>query len=383
MRYKLSDICSFRKGKVEVENLNTKNYISTENMLPNKCGIIEASSLPSVALTQEYKNGDILVSNIRPYFKKIWKAKYDGGCSNDVLVFVAKSNTDRNFLYYVLANDDFFTYSMTTSKGTKMPRGDKTAIMQYEVPMIDLQTQKKIASILKSFDEKIELNNVTNNNLEQQMRALFNEFLLVNHFNSLTTVEDAVLTANTGADAIQKAPIVDYDTGVRCIRVGDMTNNRSFHAWGFTKVTDDVFKRYQLHKDDIVVTRTASIGLNTIIAENLSAVYNNGLIRLTVNHSKILPLFLYRQFQTVDFTNYIARIESETSVRPNMKINYLLKYEFVLPPMDKQKELIDLLAPMLNQQNALITESKHLENLRDTLLPKLMSGEIDVSDIEI
>ena len=165
MKCKLSDICSFRKGKVEVENLNTKNYISTENMLPNKCGIIKASSLPSVALTQEYKNGDILVSNIRPYFKKIWKAKYDGGCSNDVLVFVAKSNTDRNFLYYVLADGDFFTYSMTTSKGTKMPRGDKTSIMQYEVPIIDLQTQKKIASILKSFDEKIELNNVINNNL--------------------------------------------------------------------------------------------------------------------------------------------------------------------------------------------------------------------------
>lgn len=248
---------------------------------------------------------------------------------------------------------------------------------------VDKQQQKAIAYFLLDLDEKIKINVKINNNLEQQMRALFNEFLLVNHFNSLTTVEDAVLTANTGADAIQKAPIVDYDTGVRCIRVGDMTNNRSFHAWGFTKVTDDVFKRYQLHKDDIVVTRTASIGLNTIIAENLSAVYNNGLIRLTVNHSKILPLFLYRQFQTVDFTNYIARIESETSVRPNMKINYLLKYEFVLPPMDKQKELIDLLAPMLNQQNALITESKHLENLRDTLLPKLMSGEIDVSDIEI
>ena len=180
MKYKLSDICSFRKGKVEVENLNTKNYISTENMLPNKCGIIEASSLPSVALAQEYKNGDILVSNIRPYFKKIWKAKYDGGCSNDVLVFVAKSNTDRNFLYYVLADDDFFTYSMTTSKGTKMPRGDKTSIMQYEVPMIDLQTQKKIASILKSFDEKIELNNVINNNLEQQAQAYFDKLFVVN-----------------------------------------------------------------------------------------------------------------------------------------------------------------------------------------------------------
>lgn len=291
---------------------------------------------------------------------------------------------DRNYFYFLMKNlKSHFTKIATNKQTTGLGHVTIADIKRMSVIIPSIDMQRKIVSYIKPIDDKIVLNNEINNNLEQQMRALFNEFLLVNHFNSLTTVEDAVLTANTGADAIQKAPIVDYDTGVRCIRVGDMTNNRSFHAWGFTKVTDDVFKRYQLHKDDIVVTRTASIGLNTIIAENLSAVYNNGLIRLTVNHSKILPLFLYRQFQTVDFTNYIARIESETSVRPNMKINYLLKYEFVLPPMDKQKELIDLLAPMLNQQNALITESKHLENLRDTLLPKLMSGEIDVSDIEI
>lgn len=165
MKCKLLDICSFRKGKIDIENLNTKNYISTENMLPNKCGITDASSLPTVSLVQEYKKGDVLVSNIRPYFKKIWQAKYNGGCSNDVLVFVPKSNTDRNFLYYVLANDDFFTYSMATSKGAKMPRGDKTSIMQYEVPMFDLNAQNKVASILKSLDEKIELNNAINNNL--------------------------------------------------------------------------------------------------------------------------------------------------------------------------------------------------------------------------
>ena len=165
MKYKLSDICSFRKGKVEVGNLNAKNYISTENMLTNKCGIAEASSLPTVSLTQEYKSGDVLVSNIRPYFKKIWQAQYDGGCSNDVLVFVPKPNTDKDFLYYVLADDDFFTYSMATSKGTKMPRGDKTSIMQYEVPLIDLPMQKKIASVLKALDKKIDKNTEINNNL--------------------------------------------------------------------------------------------------------------------------------------------------------------------------------------------------------------------------
>lgn len=165
MRCKLSDICSFRKGKIEVRNINRQNYISTENMLPNKGGITEASSLPTTTLTQEYKAGDVLVSNIRPYFKKIWQAKHDGGCSNDVLVFVPNADIDKNFLYYVLADDDFFTYSMATSKGTKMPRGDKNSIMQYEVPMFDLNIQGKIASILKAFDEKIELNKEINNNL--------------------------------------------------------------------------------------------------------------------------------------------------------------------------------------------------------------------------
>ena len=251
------------------------------------------------------------------------------------------------------------------------------------IPLIERKTQDALVNILSSIDEKIKKNNEINNNLEQQMQALFNEYLSSNKFSDLTTVENVVLSANTGADAIKKAPIVDYDTGIRCIRVGDMTNNRSFQDWGFTKVTDDVFKRYQLHKNDIVITRTASLGLNTIIPEELPAVYNNGLIRLTVNTSNVLPLYLFRQFQMKDFSNYIARIESETSVRPNMKINYLLKYEFVLPPITKQNEIIALLTPMLNQQNKLIVENKHLKALRDTLLPKLMSGELDVSNIEI
>jgi len=165
MRCKLEEICSFRTGKTDVANLTTETYISTENMIPNKSGITNATSLPIVDLTQAYENGDVLVSNIRPYFKKIWKAKINGGCSNDVLVFTTKENTDSDFLYYVLADDAFFAYAMATSKGTKMPRGDKKSIMQYEVPCYDIETQQKIASILKSIDKKIELNNAINNNL--------------------------------------------------------------------------------------------------------------------------------------------------------------------------------------------------------------------------
>lgn len=165
MKFSLASICEYRKGKVDVDRLNKDTYISTENMLPNKGGVIRVSSLPSMLQTQEYKKGDVLVSNIRPYFKKIWQAKYDGGCSNDVLVFKATENTDKDFLYYVLADDAFFNYSMATSKGTKMPRGDKASIMQYEVPNYDILKQRKIAKILRLLDKKIELNNAINNNL--------------------------------------------------------------------------------------------------------------------------------------------------------------------------------------------------------------------------
>ena len=162
-----------------------------------------------------------------------------------------------------------------------------------------------------------------------------------------------------------------------------MSNNRDIYQWGYSKVTDEVFKQYQLKKGDILVTRTATLGLNRLITSDLNAVYNNGLIRLTVDKSKIYPLFLYRQFQTRDFFNFISRIESETSVRPNMKINYLLGYEFECPEINKQKELIELLMPLMN----LIEHNSHQNNrliqLRDTLLPKLMSGEIDVSNVDI
>ena len=166
MKYKkLSDVCSFRKGKVCVCDLSSKTYISTENMLPNKRGIIDANKLPNTEYTQEYRTGDILISNIRPYFKKIWYATQNGGCSSDVLVLTANDNIVSEFLYYILADDSFFFYSMATSKGTKMPRGDKDAIMKYNIPNFDKIEQLKIATLLRNLDYKIELNNNINNNL--------------------------------------------------------------------------------------------------------------------------------------------------------------------------------------------------------------------------
>lgn len=162
---RLSDICSFADGRIAVADLDLDTYISTENMLQNKEGITRSAGLPTVNQTQAYQANDVLVSNIRPYFKKIWFADRDGGCSNDVLVLRAKERCNPGFLYYLLSDDSFFDYATATAKGTKMPRGDKGAIMRYEVPDLPIAIQIGIADTLSALDARIAENRAINNHL--------------------------------------------------------------------------------------------------------------------------------------------------------------------------------------------------------------------------
>lgn len=122
---KLSDICHYSTEKVAINQLSIKTYYSTENMQANKISAVEATSLPNIKQTTKCHAGDVLVSNIRPYFKKIEYVTSDCGCSTDVLCLVPKTKQLSVFLYETLYADRFFDYMVAGSKGTKMPRGDK------------------------------------------------------------------------------------------------------------------------------------------------------------------------------------------------------------------------------------------------------------------
>ena len=129
----LSDICSYTKDRIAVSELSLGNYYSTENMLPGKAGFTEATSLPTTPQTTRCNAGDVLVSNIRPYFKKIVLCHSEGGCSTDVLCFAPKAPAYSAYLFCTLYADRFFDFMMAGSKGTKMPRGDKQQIMTYPI----------------------------------------------------------------------------------------------------------------------------------------------------------------------------------------------------------------------------------------------------------
>jgi type I restriction enzyme S subunit len=278
-------------------------------------------------------------------------------------------------------------------------------ITGFTLPIPPIDEQKRIIDIIYCLDAKIENLRRQNETLEQIAQTLFKHWFIDFEFPNadgkpykssggamspselgdipegwrVGKLGDVVKKANTGADAIQKAPIVDEDTGIKCLRVGDITNRRSFEEWGFCKVTNQHFSQYQLKKDDIIVTRTSALGLNVLILKDLSSVFNNGLIRIKIK-DEINNIFVYYSMQNKWYKEYIARITYETSTRPNMQINYLLDFPLIYANKDLEERFSLFASVMLLKQDSNNQQIQTLTKTRDALLPKLMSGQLRVKE---
>lgn len=144
---KLGIVCPYVSEKIAYSSISPSSYVTTANMLQNRAGVTPYNDVPEVGNVTKYQKGDILVSNIRPYLKKIWLAEHDGGCSNDVLVFRNAKPSDylSEYLYAILSSDIFFDYMMVGKTGLKMPRGDKKVIPNFLIPKAPrVEVQRKI-----------------------------------------------------------------------------------------------------------------------------------------------------------------------------------------------------------------------------------------------
>jgi len=161
------------------------------------------------------------------------------------------------------------------------------------------------------------------------------------------SLDIAVSSANTGLDAIKRAPIVKHDTGIKCLRIQDVSQCKEYDNWGFTEVTPNNFSKFQLKKDDILIARTGgSIGVNRYIAEDVQAVYNNGLIRIRVDTEKYYPKFVYYLLRTESFKQHINSIAFSTAAQPNMKIRDFLRFEFFDLELEQQIYIADMLSEL-------------------------------------
>lgn len=381
MKCELNSICTYRKGKTNVAGLSPTTYISTENMLPNKGGIIASSSLPNCLTTQEFQTGDVLVSNIRPYFKKIWLAEYCGGCSNDVLVFTANKEIDPIFLYYVLADDTFFSFATATAKGTKMPRGDRAAIMRYLVPQYDLTTQKKIGAILRSLDNKIELNNKINENLEQQAQAFYQK-LFVDNANPewiQGTIND-LGTVVGGSTPSKSKPEYYTEHGIAWITPKDLSVNKAkFITHGENDITELGLNNSSatiMPEGTVLFSSRAPIGYIAIAGGKVTT--NQGF-KSVIPKPEIGTAFVYYFLK-----HNLPVIEGMASGSTFKEVSgsTMKRVPAVIPDFATLMRFNNFCEPIFVHQKILEEQNRLLTQLRDTFLPKLMSGEIDVSAVQ-
>ena len=382
MTSKLAALCTYMKGKIAVDTLDEYTYISTENMIPNKGGIDRASSLPSTQYTQAFDMGDVLVSNIRPYFKKIWMAEYSGGCSNDVLVFRANKGCDPTFLYYVLANDSFFDYATATSKGTKMPRGDKTAIMQYEVPSFDNVTQQRIGSFLKGIDKQIVTNKKINDNLERQVQAYFQELFVENADPAWTLGAISDLGTVVGGSTPSKSKPEYYtEDGIAWITPKDLSINKAkFISHGENDITELGLKNSSasiMPEGTVLFSSRAPIGYIAIASGEVTT--NQGF-KSVVPKPEIGTAYVYCFLK-----HNLPVIEGMASGSTFKEVSgsTMKNVPAVIPDTETLTCFNDFCAPIFAHQRILEEQNQSLAALRDSLLPKLMSGEIDVSGIQL
>jgi len=355
----LRDVCSYVSCKTPVEQIQLVDYVSTENLLQNKGGLSVANKLPSGKVTA-FQAGDVLVSNIRPYFKKIWLADRSGGASNDVLVFrKLNDNVYEKYLYYILADDRFFAFSTASASGSKMPRGDKTQIMNYPVNLPPLDQQKKIADILSSLDEKIELNRRMNETLEQLGQALFRHYFV-----------DKAKQSNGNIQTIPLGKKFHPKRG-RSLQARDM-------ICGDTPVISGGLKPAGFHNKANTVAPVITIsasganaGFVSVWGEPVWSADSSYIDSTITKYVYTYYLFLKNKQKEI--------YDMQTgSGQPHIYPKHIELLEIVDLSDLELDDFEQRVRPLFDMIHENKKQIYYLSNIRDTLLPKLISGEIEV-----
>lgn len=365
----LGDICCYVSSKIPVKQVQLADYVSTENLLQNKGGLSIASKLPLGKVTA-FQAGDVLVSNIRPYFKKIWLADRSGGASNDVLVFrKLNDNVYEKYLYYILADDRFFVFSTASASGSKMPRGDKVQIMNYPVKLPPLEAQKRIANILGGLDEKIELNRHMNETLEQLGQALFRHYFVDNPEAKRWDKKPLDETANfLNGLAMQKYPGFSSQAALPVIKIREMSN-------GITDSTDiasaNIPEEYIVHDGDLLFSWSGTLLVK--FWSGGDGALNQHLFKVT---SDKYPEWLYYYWTKYYLDQFISIAKSKATTMGHIQRKHLKQAEVIIPP--NIEEMTSEFTSIIGQIKTNLFETNSLVNIRDSLLPKLISGEIEV-----
>ena len=421
----LGNLVDIVTKKCDASIIDVTNYISTENMLPDRQGITISSGIPDVNKFNSFEIGDTLFSNIRTYFKKVWFATFHGGVSPDVLVFrAAHEKLTNEYLHLILSSDDFISYSHLTSKGAKMPRGDKGAMLSYKIKLPSLKYQKRCTKLIFTLSKKIDSNNRINQTLEQMAQALFKSWFVdfepvkakmavLEAGGSQEGAKLAAMTAISGKDADALAVFESehpeqyaelqataelFPSAMQDSELGNIPV-----TWEMGKLQDllvlqrgfDLPSSARKDGEFPLIAASGPNGTHNVAMAKAPGVVTGrsgvlGKVYLTLedywplnttlwvkDFKRATPCYAYELLRLLDMKAFNAG-----SAVPSLNRNHIHSLSYPLPPM----ELVNLFessALLLHHRaHVNLKHSQSLALLRDTLLTKLLSGEITLPEAE-
>ena len=411
----LKDCATYVSDRIDSIHLSDTTYISTDNMLPDRRGIEPSSCVPNKGNVTAFKPGDILLSNIRPYFKKIWLADRSGGCCADVLVLRAdRRKILPEILYLILSQDSFFEYVMAGAKGSKMPRGDKDRIMNY--PISKVNSIDVISKWNMDVKSKIETNNAIISELESMAKDIYDYWFVQFDFpdengnpykssgGKMVWNEELKREIPEGWKVIEINKMfeskrgISYNTetitgeGIPMINLASFNVNSTYKKEGLKSYSgkysdEDIRRPYDLlmcNTQQTDLDPTKDIIGKTILVPDIfggsDIVASHHVTRLLCNKPEYKS-YIDAASKTTWFHKAMTANCSGTSIM-GLNSDLAFKYQIVAPDANCLCNFHELYMQIKKEESVLLNENSELTSLRDFLLPLLMNGQVKIGDME-
>ncbi|MBU4536012.1 MAG: restriction endonuclease subunit S [Euryarchaeota archaeon] len=394
---KIKDTCHQVRESFSPNENDNRYYIGLEHINENSLtlnGI--GSSLDVKSSKLAFKKGHILFGKLRPYFRKLYRPDFDGVCSTDIFVINGKEGFDNGFLYYFFANPLIIDLATLSSEGTRMPRASWKYLSELEFAFPSLDEQRAISSVLSSFDDKIELNNKMNQTLEEIGQAIFKHWFV--HFEFPN--EEGKPYKSTGGE------MADSDLGEipkgweigkfsdlifnikNPLKPGEHLKNRNYvpiDCLSMKKLSISDFQDYSEAKSSLIAFEKGDIllGAMRVYFHRVNLAPFPGITRTTTfvlrpkkEYYLSYSIFLLNQNSSIEYANSHSK---GTTMPYAVWENSLADMPILMPSELLVKKYDDISSPLLIKINESVQENQNLKDLRDSLLPKLMSGKIRVS----
>ena len=387
----VEDIFELPSASVATSIIDKDYYIGTENMRPNKGGIELNTINIKYNQVKEYRKNDILMSNIRPYLKKIWLADRDGGCSSDVLVFRVKGDEYvHRLLYNLLSEDRIFQTINGSTIGTKMPRGDKNVIKSLLIPLPStLAEQNQIATVLQDIDDLI---SILDRQIEKKrqikegaMQQLLTGKTRLPGFKQPwveKTIEEIGLLTGAGVD---KTILYD-EQAIRLVNYLDVFRrnfiyDKELNYW--VTANDKKISQCSIYKGDLFFTPSSEmpydIALSAVAMEDMKNVcysYHIYRLRFIEDIDLIYKAYMFKSKDFYEQANQTCEGSGKRYVISLSKFRNLRVYY----PLDikEQKAIASVLYDMDEEIRQLEAERNKYTLIKQGMMQELLTGKTRV-----